>query len=143
MGIDALGIAFVTAISSVRWNRYPVRQTPFLQQQWLDSLQPYIVASQAGKCRLLFSDAVHFTLSAFVCNVWSRERVYLKTAAGRNRQNVLGAVDAVTKEVFSVENKLISQRKRWKCSAKTQGHDTRYTDSGCEGSGESRAVTGT
>ena len=91
----------------------------------------------------LFSDAVHFTLSAFVCNVWSRERVYLKTAAGRNRQSVLGAVDAVTKEVFSVENKLISQRRRWKCSAKTQGHDTRYTDSGCEGSGESRAVTGT
>ena len=62
------------------------------------------IYTQAGKCCLLFSDAVHFTLSSFVCNVWSRKRVYLKTAAGRNRLNVLGAVDAVTKEVFTVEN---------------------------------------
>ena len=59
------------------------------------------IYTQAGKCCLLFSDAVHFTLSSFVCNVWSRKRVYLKTAAGRNRLNVLGAVDAVTKEVFT------------------------------------------
>lgn len=67
-------------------------------------LKPYIADAQAGKCRLLFSDAVHFTLSAFVCNVWSKERLYLKTAAGRNRLNVLGAVDAITKEVLTVDN---------------------------------------
>lgn len=52
----------------------------------------------------MFSDAVHFTLSSFVCNVWSQERIYLKTAAGRNRLNVLGAVDAVTKEVLAIDN---------------------------------------
>lgn len=62
------------------------------------------IYTQAGKCCLLFSDAVHFTLSSFVCNVWSRKRVYLKTAAGRNWLNVLGTVDAVTKEVFTEEN---------------------------------------
>ena len=39
-----------------------------------------------------------------MCNVWSKERLYLKTAAGRNRLNVLGAVDAITKEVLTVDN---------------------------------------
>ena len=87
-----------------KMGQVPGKANPVLQEQWLDSLKPYIVESQAGKCRLLFSDAVHFTLSSFVCNVWSRKRAYLKTAAGRNRLNVLGAVDAVTKEVFTVEN---------------------------------------
>ena len=82
----------------------PGKAVPSLQKQWVDSLKPYIAEAQSGKCRLLFSDAVHFTLSSFVCNVWSRERIYLKTAAGRNRLNVLGAVDAVTKEVLTVEN---------------------------------------
>ena len=87
-----------------KMGQVPGKANSVLQKQWLDFLQLYITESQAGKCRLLFSDAVHFTLSAFVCNVWSRERVYLKTAAGRNRLNVLGAVDAVTKEVFTVVN---------------------------------------
>ena len=82
----------------------PGKATPSVQRQWLDSLKSYIADAQSGKCRLLFSDAVHFTLSSFVCNVWSKERIYLKTAAGRNRLNVLGAVDAVTKEVLTVDN---------------------------------------
>ena len=74
------------------------------QKSWIDGLKRYLSDSQAGKCRLLFSDAVHFTLSAFVCNVWSKDRIFLKTAAGRNRLNVLGAVDAISKEVFTTDN---------------------------------------
>ncbi len=82
----------------------PGKANPASQRKWLESLKPYIAEAKAGKCRLLFSDAAHFTLSSFVCNAWSRERIYLKTAAGRNRLNVLGAVDAVTKELITVEN---------------------------------------
>ena len=52
-----------------KMGQVPGKANPVLQEQWLDSLRPYIVESQAGKCRLLFSDAVHFTLSSFVCNV--------------------------------------------------------------------------
>ena len=52
-----------------KMGQVPGKANPVLQEQWLDSLKPYIVESQAGKCRLLFSDAVHFTLSSFVCNV--------------------------------------------------------------------------
>lgn len=71
------------------------------QIKWLESLQPYIRKAQKGECHLLFCDAAHFTLSAFVCMAWSICRIYLKTAAGRNRINVLGTVDAFSKEVIT------------------------------------------
>ena len=82
----------------------PGKAAPVSQRRWPDSLKPHIAKAQKGECRLLFSDAAHFTLSSFACNVWSKERVYLKTAAGRNRLNVLGAVDAVTRKVLTMEN---------------------------------------
>jgi transposase len=71
------------------------------QEKWLDALQPYIQKARKGECHLLFSDAAHFTLSSFACMVWSICRLFLKTAAGRNRINVLGAVNAVSKEVIT------------------------------------------
>lgn len=71
------------------------------QESWLEALQPYISKARQGECHLLFCDAAHFTLSAFVCMVWSVCRIFLKTAAGRNRINVLGTVDAISKEVIT------------------------------------------
>jgi transposase len=87
-----------------KMGQVPGRADPQKQKQWRDNLQPYIDKANEGTCRLLFSDAVHFTLSAFLCNVWAKERLYLKTAAGRNRINVLGAVDALTKKVTVMDN---------------------------------------
>jgi transposase len=70
------------------------------QKQWLESsLNPAIEKAQKGEIELLFSDAAHFTLSSFVCMVWSTVRIFLKTSHGRNRINVLGAVNAITKQV--------------------------------------------
>lgn len=74
------------------------------QEQWVESLQPYISQARDGECHLLFSDAVHFTLSAFLCMAWSQNRIFLKTASGRNRINVLGAVDAISREVITLDN---------------------------------------
>jgi transposase len=48
---------------------------------------------------LFFCDAAHFVLSAFLCMVWSRVRLFLRTSAGRNRINVMGAVHAISKQV--------------------------------------------
>ncbi len=70
------------------------------QQQWLeDDLEPYIKQARGGLCHLLFCDAAHFTLGAFLCMIWCRTRIFLRTAAGRNRINVLGAMDAISKRV--------------------------------------------
>ena len=75
------------------------------QKQWLENtLEPVIEQARQGKCHLLFCDAAHFVLSAFLCMVWCRIRIFLKTSAGRNRINVLGAVDAISKQVTTYIN---------------------------------------
>jgi transposase len=51
-----------------------------------------------------FIDAAHFVLSPFFGILWCLARVFIKTPAGRNRLNVLGALNAVNKEVVSVIN---------------------------------------
>ncbi len=75
------------------------------QRKWLEEkLTPVIKQAEKGEIHLLFSDAAHFTLSAFLCMTWSRNKVWLKTSHGRNRINVLGVVDAVSKEVTTLIN---------------------------------------
>jgi hypothetical protein len=43
-------------------------------------------------------------MSAFLCMVWSQARIFLRTSHGRNRINILGAVNAVSKEVSTLIN---------------------------------------
>jgi transposase len=83
----------------------PAKADPDKQQQWIDTeLTPAIEAAKNQQIHLLFCDAAHFVLQPFVCFLWSAVRVFLKGAAGRNRINVLGAVDAITKEVTTLIN---------------------------------------
>jgi transposase len=75
------------------------------QRQWVKStLNPAIRQAQKGKCHLLFVDASHFILCPFLCALWCIRRIFIKAASGRNRINVLGAVDAITKEVITCYN---------------------------------------
>ena len=57
-----------------------------------------------GEVHLFFSDAAHFVLTPFICRLWCMFRVFIKASAGRNRINVLGAVNAITKEVTTLTN---------------------------------------
>ena len=49
-------------------------------------------------------DAAHFVLGAYLGFVWCFERVFVKSGAGRQRFNVLGALNAVTHELITVTN---------------------------------------
>jgi transposase len=83
----------------------PGKAKPEEQKDWLETkLEPVIEQAREGKCHLLFCDAAHFVLSAFPCMVWSRCRLFLQTAAGRNRINVLGAVNAISRQVTTYIN---------------------------------------
>lgn len=84
-----------------KMGQVPGKADSVKQEKWLEALQPYIQKARKGECHLFFSDAAHFTLSSFACMAWSVSRVFLKTAAGRNRMNVLGTVDAISKEVIT------------------------------------------
>ena len=75
------------------------------QHKWVDTeLKPAIEAAQEGKIHLLFCDAAHFVLEPFLCSLWCIVRVFIKASAGRNRINVLGAVNAISKEIITLSN---------------------------------------
>jgi len=75
------------------------------QRVWVKAtLEPAIAESQNGECHLLFMDAAHFILQPFICALWCVARLFIKASAGRNRINVLGTVNAITKEVFTLSN---------------------------------------
>jgi len=61
-------------------------------------------SAKAGKSQLFFVDASHFVRGGFAGAIWSKFRRLVKTASGRNRYNVLGALNFVTKKVETITN---------------------------------------
>jgi transposase len=49
-------------------------------------------------------DAAHFVLGAYLGFLWCVERLFVKTGSGRQRFNVLGALNAVTHQLITVTN---------------------------------------
>lgn len=67
-------------------------------------LEPRLSEAKVGKRRVLFMDAAHFVLGAYLSMVWCFARLFIASPSGRQRFNVLGAVDAATKEIFTLTN---------------------------------------
>lgn len=83
----------------------PAKADAEKQQQWVEStLEPAIEEAKKGECQLLFMDAAHFILEPFLCALWTVVRMFIKAPSGRNRINVLGTVNALTKEVCTFCN---------------------------------------
>jgi transposase len=61
-------------------------------------------AAKAGKRIVYFTDAVHFVYGAFVACLWRLRRIFIPTLSGRNRYNVLGAIDAISHNLITVCN---------------------------------------
>jgi transposase len=75
------------------------------QAKFLDTeLKPKLDAAQAGKGHVFFVDAAHFVLGTFVCCLWSFTRIFVRAASGRQRFNVLGAWNAITRDLIAVTN---------------------------------------
>ena len=83
----------------------PAKADTAKQKQWAkETLGPAIEQAQKGECYLFFMDASHFILQPFICALWCMSRLFIKASSGRNRINVLGAVDAISKEVITLCN---------------------------------------
>lgn len=83
----------------------PAKVNTTEQKTWVNKeLKPVIEAAKNEEVHLLFMDAAHFILQPFLCCLWCIKRVFIKAAAGRNRINVLGAVNAITKEITTMTN---------------------------------------
>lgn len=67
-------------------------------------LKPRLDAALAGQGHVFFVDAAHFVFGTFLCCLWSFTRIFVRAASGRQRFNVLGAWNAVSRELVAVTN---------------------------------------
>jgi transposase len=75
------------------------------QNQFLETqLRPRLDEAVAGLRQVFFVDAAHFVFGTFLCCLWSLARVFVKAASGRQRLNVLGAWNAMTRELLTITN---------------------------------------
>jgi transposase len=75
------------------------------QREFLHTeLQPALDAAQAGTGHVFFVDAAHFVFGTFLCCLWCIARIFVRAASGRQRFNVLGAWNAVSRQLISVTN---------------------------------------
>jgi transposase len=67
-------------------------------------LEPRLAEAEAGQRAVFFVDAAHFVFAPFLGVVWSVQRLFVKAPSGRQRLNVLAALNAISHELFTVEN---------------------------------------
>lgn len=89
----------------IKTGHVPAKADVEKQRKWIsETLEPTIEEARKGECHLLFMDAAHFILQPFLCALWCVARLFIKASSGRNRINVLGTVNALTKEVITLSN---------------------------------------
>lgn len=83
----------------------PSKADPELQEEFKKKeLMPRLEEAKEAKRAVFFVDAAHFVLGAFLGYVWCFTRVFIPSPSGRQRFNVLGAINAITHEFISISN---------------------------------------
>ena len=67
-------------------------------------LRPRLHEAEDGKRHVFFVDAAHMVYGTFLCCLWSFARLFVRAASGRQRLNVLGAWNAITRELIALTN---------------------------------------
>ena len=67
-------------------------------------MEPRLAQAKAGKRKVYFADSAHFVLGAYLGFLWCFVRVVIRAPSGRQRFNVLGALDAITRQVITLTN---------------------------------------
>ena len=83
----------------------PGKANPQEQQKFLEKkLMPLVDQAKTGVCHLFFMDASHFVLMPYVGILWCFARLFIKAAPGRDRINVLGALNFATRKIETILN---------------------------------------
>lgn len=83
----------------------PAKADSEQQQNFLDQqLLPRLAEAQAGRRAVFFGDAAHFVLAPFLGILWCLTRLFVQAPAGRQRFNVLAALNAISHELILVTN---------------------------------------
>ncbi len=87
-------------VGSIPSKANPAEQARFKKEK----LIPRLNQAKAGKRKVFFVDASHFVFGLFLGFLWCFGRLFIKTPAGRQRFNVLGALDAIDHELITITN---------------------------------------
>ena len=81
----------------------PGKANPQLQFEFYSTtLLPKLDEAGRGRRKVFFVDAAHFVMGAFLGMIWCFARVLVKTPPGRQRYNILGAIDSHSQELVSI-----------------------------------------
>lgn len=81
----------------------PGKADPQLQLDFLaEELLPRLEEAKKGHRRVFFVDAAHFVMGAFLGMVWCVSRIFIRTPSGRQRYNVLGAVETRDHDLVTI-----------------------------------------
>lgn len=69
-----------------------------------EELEPRLAEAREGKRVMVFVDAAHFVYGAFLGTIWCFVRIFIPSPSGRKRFNVLGALNAVSRELLTLTN---------------------------------------
>lgn len=94
LGLKCRKVGMIPAKADVK------QQADFLAQE----LRPRLAEANAGQRAVFFMDAAHFVLAPFLGFLWSVARIFIQAPSGRQRFNVLGALNAISHEVLTVTN---------------------------------------
>jgi len=83
----------------------PAKADAAVQAEYLKAvLEPRLEQARAGKRVVFFVDAAHFVLAPFLGFLWSVGRLFIRAPSGRQRLNVLGALNAISHELIMITN---------------------------------------
>jgi transposase len=83
----------------------PAKADPAEQREFLDGrLRPRLRQARRPRRVVCFVDAAHFVHGPLLGYLWCFTRLLIRGPSGRKRFNVLGAIDAVTRELTTVVN---------------------------------------
>ena len=69
-----------------------------------NELEPRLKEAAAAKRAVFFVDAAHFVFAPFLGFLWCFRRLFVRAPAGRQRYNVLAALNAITHQLIMVNN---------------------------------------
>jgi transposase len=90
----------ITSLSKQGVEKKVEEQAEFLK----NTLQPLIEQAEAGKIKVYFVDAAHFVMEPYLGFLWCFVRCFILSSPGRQRYNILGALDFKRKKLISICN---------------------------------------
>lgn len=83
----------------------PAKADPEVQERFVrEVIDPCMAEARQGGRIVYFMDAAHFVFGPFLGFLWCLARKFIRTPAGRQRFNVLGAVDVIGYSLLTVTN---------------------------------------